>query len=157
GARPPLLAVVLLAGAVLAAVALRPAFAERRVRKLLARRGLELQRLLRGRELALLVAAQTLSWIPTAAAPWVLVSGLAPDRLHDPAWLLGAFAVSWLAGFVVPVLPGGLGVRDAMLAGLLAGPLGVGLATSVALALRLAGLLGELLGAAAAELLRETP
>ena len=55
------------------------------------------------------------------------------------------YAFAWLLGFVVPLLPGGLGLRDGTLATFLATRVGTGPATALAIALRLANTLGELL------------
>jgi hypothetical protein len=54
-----------------------------------------------------------------------------------------AFAVSWVAGFVTPGAPGGLGVREALLVGGTAPLYGPGTALSTALALRVVSVLGD--------------
>ena len=48
-----------------------------------------------------------------------------------------------MLGFLVPLLPGGLGLREGTLIAFLAGPFGAGVATALALALRLVNTLGE--------------
>ena len=70
----------------------------------------------------------------------------------DAFLLLGAFALSWLIGVLVPLAPGGLGLRDGALVGALAAAVGAGPATALALVLRLGTFAGELLAAALAEL-----
>lgn len=71
------------------------------------------------------------------------------------AWarVIPAFALSWVAGFVTPGAPAGLGVREALLVGGTAGLYGPGTALSAALASRLVTVLGDglafLAGAAA--------
>ena len=50
--------------------------------------------------------------------------------------LTGAFAVAWIAGFITPGAPAGLGVREAMLLGILTPVYGAGIATGIAIALR---------------------
>jgi glycosyltransferase 2 family protein len=75
----------------------------------------------------------------------------------DPAgaWtrVIPAFALSWVAGFVTPGAPAGLGVREALLVGGTASFYGPGTALSAALASRLVTVLGDglafLAGAAA--------
>jgi uncharacterized membrane protein YbhN (UPF0104 family) len=62
--------------------------------------------------------------------------------------LVYAACVSWIAGFVIIGLPGGLGVREAVLIGLLTGPLGAGVAVSTALVSRVVSIGVDLLGAA---------
>jgi uncharacterized membrane protein YbhN (UPF0104 family) len=54
-----------------------------------------------------------------------------------------AFALSWVAGFVAPGAPAGLGVREAFLVGGTAPFYGPGTALSAALALRLVTVLGD--------------
>jgi uncharacterized membrane protein YbhN (UPF0104 family) len=56
---------------------------------------------------------------------------------------------------VVPLLPGGLGLRDGTLIAFLAGPFGAGAATALAVGLRLANTLGEFLAIAVAEALHQ--
>ena len=51
----------------------------------------------------------------------------------DPgfSYLLGAYTFAWLAGFVVPFAPSGLGVREATLIALVAPVVGVAPATAL--------------------------
>src|SRR5207237_3914746 len=113
-------------------------------RALLARRGLALPSLLRGRELALVILLNTLGWLTTGAAAYLLMRAVTHETV-SPVWLTAVYSFAWLVGFVVPLLPGGLGLRDGVLVALLAARIGVGPATAVAIALRLAATLGELL------------
>jgi hypothetical protein len=154
GVHPPLVADCLLVGGVVVAVTLRPRLAGEAVRRLLRRRGVELDALLRGRDFGLAVALNLLAWMPTGAAVAVLVSGVAGGRTPHGAWLTGAYAFAWLLGLVVPLLPAGFGLRDATLAGFLTPLLGLGVSTSLVLALRLANTVGELVAAAAVEVAR---
>ncbi len=55
------------------------------------------------------------------------------------------FTIAWLAGYVVPGAPGGLGVREIMIVFLLSPVLGVGVATGLSLTLRLTTVLGDAL------------
>jgi hypothetical protein len=59
------------------------------------------------------------------------------------AWVIPAFALSWVAGFVTPGAPAGLGVREALLVGATAPLYGPGAALSTALALRVVTVLGD--------------
>ena len=63
----------------------------------------------------------------------------------DLSWVrvIPAFALSWVAGFVTPGAPAGLGVREALLVGGTAPLYGPGTALSAALALRLVTVLGD--------------
>jgi uncharacterized membrane protein YbhN (UPF0104 family) len=152
GSWPPRLAVAVSAAIILLAVAIRPAFLGRWIQRRLAQRGVVLSRLLRGRLLAAIVCVNALAWAATGAAAWTLTTSLTDRPVPDAFWLLGAYSFAFLLGFLVPVLPGGLGLRDATLVGLLAGHFGVGVATAVALTLRLASTLGELLAIGGVEL-----
>ena len=136
---------VLVAGilAVALAVAVRPRFFGERIRSLLRRRGLDVPMLMRGRTLAVVIVLNALGWVGTGAAAWLLVRALTDDA-PNAFWLLGAYAFAWLLGFVVPLLPGGLGLREGTLVAFLAAPFDAGVATALALALRLANTLGEL-------------
>ncbi len=62
--------------------------------------------------------------------------------------LIYATCVSWIAGFVIIGLPGGLGVREAVFISLMTAPLGAGLAVSVAVISRVVSVAVDLLGAA---------
>lgn len=50
--------------------------------------------------------------------------------------LTGAFAVAWVAGFITPGAPAGLGVRETILLGILSPVYGPGIAAGIAIALR---------------------
>jgi uncharacterized membrane protein YbhN (UPF0104 family) len=77
---------------------------------------------------------------------WTLAGAL--GRASDAApWttLTGAFATAWLAGFLSPGVPAGLGVREAVLLLLLPPAMGDAATVSVTLAMRLTTTLGDLL------------
>jgi uncharacterized membrane protein YbhN (UPF0104 family) len=78
-------------------------------------------------------------------------TGVAPG--HWPA-VIGGVALATVAGFVVAVMPGGLGVREWVLMPALTPTLGPDMAVVAALALRLTWVLGELIAAGALSLLR---
>ena len=61
--------------------------------------------------------------------------------------MLFASALSWIVGFVVVGVPGGIGVRESVFVALMTGPLGTTLALSVAVAGRLVTIAVDLLGA----------
>lgn len=67
-----------------------------------------------------------------------------PDRLA------AAFMLAWVAGFLVPVAPGGIGVREAALLALVAGAEGAALAGNFALLMRVVTTAGDGLLALAA-------
>jgi uncharacterized membrane protein YbhN (UPF0104 family) len=62
--------------------------------------------------------------------------------------LIYATCVSWIAGFVIVGLPGGLGVREAVFISMMTAPLGAGVAVSVAVVGRVVSVAVDLLGAA---------
>jgi glycosyltransferase 2 family protein len=150
----PKLAAAAAAVALLVAVAVRPRFLGLRLQALLVRRGIPVPAILRGRTLAVVIALNTASWIATGAAVWVLVAALSEEGTPrpNPFWLLGTYAFAWLLGFALPILPGGLGLREATLAAFLASRFGAGVATALALALRLVNTLGEFAAIVAVEL-----
>jgi hypothetical protein len=85
-------------------------------------------------------------------APWALARALGATAGLDAFLLLGAFALSWLLGVLVPLAPGGLGLREGSLILTLGTAIGAGPATALALALRLVSFAGELVAVAVAEL-----
>lgn len=103
-----------------------------------------------GRILLGAVVLDVAGWLVAGAAIWVLVDSLLPGRA-SALFLLGAYAFSWLLGFLALPVPSGFGVREATFIALLAPQLGVGVATVLAIALRLADFLGEVLVVAATE------
>jgi hypothetical protein len=79
---------------------------------------------------------------------WVVASVLVPGTGISPILLTGAFASSWLIGFVTPGAPAGLGVREAVLTLWLSESLPAGTVVVLVLALRIATTLGDLLSLA---------
>jgi uncharacterized membrane protein YbhN (UPF0104 family) len=141
----PRLALVAAAVALCIAIALRPTFLGRPIQRLLRRRGIDLPTLLRGRHLAVVVVVNAIGWLATGAGAWLLVASLSEGEEPGFFWLLGVYALSWLLGFVVPILPGGLGLRDATMVAFLSAVYPAGVATALVLAVRLASTAGELL------------
>ena len=149
---PPLVAIALSTAVLAVAVAVRPSFLGGVAQRVLARRGIELTTLLRGRLLAVVVAVNAIGWLATGAATRTLIDGLTSEPVPALGWLVGVYAFAWMLGFLVPIFPGGLGLRDGTLAAFLATGFGTGAATGLALALRLANTLGELVAIALTEL-----
>ena len=92
-----------------------------------------------------MIAINVLGWVTTGAAAYLLLRALVPHPDASPVWVTAVYSFAWLLGFIVPLLPGGLGLRDGVLVALLASRVGAGPATAVAIALRLAATLAELL------------
>lgn len=76
---------------------------------------------------------------------WALALALVPDGSVVPAplFFVGAFATAWIAGFVVPGAPAGLGVREVVLAAWLGGALPTATVVVLVLALRVATTIGD--------------
>ncbi len=152
GDTPPALACGLAAGFGALALALRPAFLGDRLARRLARRGIAVARPLPGRTLAAMVAVNVGGWAATGLGALVLAGALlGSSRAPGGLTLLGTFALAWVVGVLVPLLPGGLGPRDAALAVGLAPAIGPGRAAVLALGLRVVSLAGEILAAGLAE------
>lgn len=66
---------------------------------------------------------------------------------------IGSFAVAWMAGFLAPGLPAGIGVREAILISMLSPTSGAGAAVVIATLHRLSTVGGDLLAAVAGALL----
>jgi hypothetical protein len=115
GVHPPVPAVVLFAGAVVAVIAARPRFVGGWLHDRLKARGIETAGPLRGRTLAAMVALDAAGWIATGLGAWTLARALQATGGLDAFLLLGAFALSWLLGVLIPLAPGGVGVRDGSL------------------------------------------
>jgi uncharacterized membrane protein YbhN (UPF0104 family) len=100
--------------------------------------------------LASAVAVDCVAWVVAGAGAWIVVDAVSAPA-PAPAFVIGAYALAWLAGFVVPFAPSGLGVREAMFAGMLAPQFGLGPATAIAVMLRFASTIGDLVAFAAVE------
>ncbi|MDT8368843.1 MAG: lysylphosphatidylglycerol synthase domain-containing protein [Longimicrobiales bacterium] len=73
-----------------------------------------------GRRVIPLLLAHLPVWVLVGTAQWVVAVALASGvGLPTPAYLplLGATALSWLAGFLAIPVPGGIGVREAVFVG----------------------------------------
>jgi uncharacterized membrane protein YbhN (UPF0104 family) len=95
-------------------------------------------------------------WILLGLSQVAVVRALTPAGVpfeHWPAMIAGV-ALATVAGFVVAVLPGGIGVREWVVMTTLAPALGADRAVVAALGLRLTWVLGEVLAAAAFTLIR---
>jgi hypothetical protein len=143
GLEPHWLTFVIGLPALAVAIALRPGFFGGLLHRLLERRGLDVPRILRGRELTIAIGVNAAGWLATGAGVFVLVDGMESTKDAGFLWLTAVYALAWLVGFVVPALPGGLGARDGMLVALLATRFGAGVGSVLAITVRLANTLGE--------------
>ncbi len=99
---------------------------------------------LRGRPLARSMAWSLVMWAAFGAHLWTLCAGIG-ITLSASTWLLatGAYALAWVTGFVVVVLPAGAGAREAALTLALASVLSPADALMLALVSRVLMLAGD--------------
>lgn len=93
-------------------------------------------------------------WALLGVQTWLIAQDLGRD--HAPGLLVstGAYALAWAAGFLVVVVPAGLGVREAALTVALSGYLPTSDALALALVSRVVMTVGDGLAAGVAGLLR---
>ncbi len=124
---------------------LRPAV---RLAERVARRPLDLQ-LPSWRSSVTLVGLYVPAWVAIGAGTWCVARALDPTA--DVASVGVAAVLSWVVGFVLVPVPGGVGVREATFVAA-AGSLDPGIAAATALAARLLFVLVDGVGAAAGSL-----
>ncbi len=103
----------------------------------------------KGRLKAISVAVSAYCLFLAASASLLFAMGrfiILPEE-GGPVYItyLGAFSISWVAGFIVPGAPGGLGIRESVLLAVMARSLGSEGALAAALMLRTVTVLGDLL------------
>jgi uncharacterized membrane protein YbhN (UPF0104 family) len=101
----------------------------------------------------------TLGWTLLGLSQVAVLSMLGPSRLLQSNWpaVIASVALATVAGFVVPLAPGGLGVREWVLWTALSASIDRDRAVVAALVLRLAWMVGELIAATIVGVLRPTP
>jgi len=97
-----------------------------------------------------------LAWGGYGLAFQLLLLGTIPEVELTWAAATGAFAASYIAGYLAVIVPGGLGVREAVLIALLQGSIGLGPAVALAAASRITLTINEI-GAAVPFLLMRRP
>lgn len=104
-----------------------------------------------GRLLAEGLALSVAGWVLLGLSQVAVIRALSPSGLPASAWpaAVASVALATVAGFVVPVAPGGLGVREWVLWTSLGSVLDRETAVLASLGLRLAWIAGEVLAAAA--------
>jgi hypothetical protein len=83
-------------------------------------------------------------WLVFGLAFWLTARALFDVPFDEVLKYAGVFAAAWVAGFVVVIAPGGLGVREAVIVALLQGSLGEAEAIVLATASRIAFTLVDL-------------
>jgi hypothetical protein len=91
-----------------------------------------------------------LVWVAVGSAFWLTARGIFSVPLRQLPFYTGAFAAAWIVGVVAIYAPGGLGVREGLLIGLLHSRLGSADALVVAAASRVVLTLVDILMAGAA-------
>lgn len=95
-----------------------------------------------------LVARHAPPWLANGAATWLVALTFAPDA---PVWtMVFAGIVSWIIGFAVVFVPGGIGVREAAFTAIASVAVPPHIAATVAVVSRLVFVAADALGAAAA-------
>ncbi|MEX2160943.1 MAG: lysylphosphatidylglycerol synthase domain-containing protein [Anaerolineales bacterium] len=87
----------------------------------------------------------TAAWLLSGASLWLLSIALNPQGAISLLTLAGTFSLAWVAGFVVILSPGGVGVREAILIAVLSALIPQNEAVFLALASRLLWWLCELM------------
>jgi len=91
------------------------------------------------------VAWALASWVVIGAQVWLLAGGLGlPLTAGTFLRCVGAFALAWVVGFLVVVVPAGLGAREVVLAAMLGGVLEPAAVIVVVLASRVLQTIGDL-------------
>jgi glycosyltransferase 2 family protein len=129
---------ILLAGAVVAALALIGILAWRRTAQWLGRLA-DANMPLPPLPLSAIVFSSglmLLSWATFGLAFWMLVRGMVATATLPVSPAMGMFALGYVLGIVAVFVPGGIGVRDVALVGFLTPLLGGGAALAVSLASR---------------------
>jgi uncharacterized membrane protein YbhN (UPF0104 family) len=90
------------------------------------------------------------AWLIFGLALWITARALFAAPAAELLPMAGAFAIAWIAGFAAVIAPGGIGVREAVLVGLLGPRIGQAEAIVLAAASRIAFTLVDLGGALAA-------
>lgn len=103
------------------------------------------------RALAAASAVSAAGWLAAGTAAWLFIGSIAGGGAPGFFFVVGGFAAAWLAGFVIPFAPSGLGAREAVLVGVLAPAVGAAAATALAVGLRLAGIAADLVVVAGVE------
>lgn len=151
GERPPVVAIVVFAAVVAIASSARPAASWWGRRRARAGASGAVSIVVGIPALVLALALCVLGWLVAGTAAWVFVEALTTGSAPAFHSVLAMYTLAWLVGFIVPLAPSGLGVREATMIALLAPTLGVAPATALTVGLRLANVAGDFLAIGAIE------
>ena len=101
------------------------------------------------RRIALLIAHYVTAWLVLGIGFWMFASSVQMLPLQSIPVLAGGFPLAWVIGFVTVFAPGGFGIREGVVALLLAAFMPVAVAGVIAVAFRLLQIVSELVWAAA--------
>jgi uncharacterized membrane protein YbhN (UPF0104 family) len=150
----PLVGILGLAGFLLGFLAFSNSVLRRRVLGILNRVSPRATALTEPRRLLVLTLTHLPAWILMSLSTSVTASAFGADI--GIAHMLFITSVSWLAGFVVVGVPGGIGVRESVFTALAGTALTPGVAVSLALASRVVFIAVDLVGALVANIIART-
>lgn len=93
------------------------------------------------------IAINALAWVTYGAALWLLARGVLPEVQLGLGDAIGGFAASYVAGLLVLLAPGGVGVRESVLVFMLQDRIGLGNALALAAVSRIGMTIADLLAA----------
>lgn len=88
-------------------------------------------------------SAFSLNYVMIGVGLWLMASTILPEMEHDFMLLLSSFALAWVVGFFTPGAPAGLGVREAIMLGILSTSYPGSSGLFIIISLRLATILGD--------------
>jgi hypothetical protein len=151
GSRVPRFAIIVAVVGLVVWYMARPKVLGARLLRLIDASGTRLPQLPAGRGPALVGLLNVAGYCATGAAATVALAAFEHDH-PNVVWVTGIYGFAWLVGFLTPMAPGGMGVREGVLALSLAPHYGLGVAVSLAIALRLVHTAGDLLASLLIEL-----
>ncbi len=95
--------------------------------------------------LAIPAVLHTLNFAVLGISLWCVTVAVNPGNAVDPKALIAVFTVAWVVGFLLPGAPGGIGIRDGIIALGLALFVGEGAALAIAVTHRAVATLGDAL------------
>lgn len=99
------------------------------------------------RALAMGIGANAIAWVSYGVALWLIARGVLPGMDLGLPEAIGAFAASYLAGLLVLLAPGGVGVRESVMVFMLQDEVGLANALALAAVSRIGMTLADLLAA----------
>jgi len=104
---------------------------------------------IRYKDMLLLIVLYSMFWLVAGFAFFLLVNSIYAVNISNFFVIAGIYAVAWVVGFLSFITPGGIGIREGILAGLLSLYMPLPMAIIISLVARIWTILTELLFAAA--------